>query len=215
MMLKTNHIHLLIITFAIAGCTPDQPLEQQSTDASLDPPYEQFSIDASLKGSFDGEWYISANNQFRIKPLKMAPIIHIQDHYDSGINAAAVTFKSKDATFGISVLSAKISELHNFDAFTSIYEKAYGENTEGDCIRKRTAISVGGERGITYLLGYVSRGKHYVTKPSITSIFEKNGFFYQVILSSTLSFGPESEDEQYKTLERNMKKLLNNIEFNK
>lgn len=211
MMLKINLIHLLIITFIITGCT----IAQQSTDTSLNQPLKQYSIDASLKGSFDGKWYISANNQFRIKPLKMAPIIHIQDNYDSDTNAAGVTFKSKDSTFGVVVFSAKISELHNVDACTSTYEKAYGENIEGDCIRKRTEISVGGERGVTYLLGYVSRGKHYVTKPSITSIFEKNGYFYQAILASTLSFGPESEDEQYKALERNMRKLLNNIEFNK
>lgn len=209
MMLKINLIHLMIITFVIAGCTTDQ----QSTDVSLDQPLEHYSIDASLKGSFDGEWYISANNQFRIKLLELAPITHIQDDYDSGTKGTGVTFKSKDTSFISSIFSAPISESHNFDAVTSIYEKAYGENIEGDCIRKRTAISVSGERGITYLLGYVSREQHYVTKPSITSIFEKNGYFYQVILPSTESFGPESEDEQYKALERNMEKLLNNIEF--
>lgn len=195
-------LQLLVIALTAAGCNTDQPAVS-------------YSIDAPLKGSLEGEWYASANKQFKIKPPQMAPAIHIQDYYDVDINAGGVTFKSKDATFGISVLSAKISESHNFDAFTSIYEKEYGENIEGDCIRKRTAISVSGEKGIIYLLGYVGRGKQYVTKPSITSIFEKNGYFYQAIISSTLSFGPDSEDEQYTVLERNMNKLLNNIEFTK
>lgn len=195
-------LQLLVIALTTAGCTTDQAAVS-------------YSQDVPIEGSLEGEWYLSANKQFRVKPPKIAPIIHIQDNYDSDSNGAGVTFKSEDATIWISVLSAKTSVSHNFDAFTSIYEKAYGENIEGDCIRKRTAIRVSGEKGIIYLLGYVGRGKQYVTKPSITSIFEKNGYFYQAIISSTSSFGPESENEQYKVLERNINKLLKNIEFTK
>jgi hypothetical protein len=130
-MIKKILTKLLTITLVISGCTTYQPPES-------------YSIDASLKGSFDGEYYTSANNQFRVKPIQMEPLIHIKDHYDSDTDEMAVFFESKASTFFIVVTSGKATEAYNYDTQNETLEKH-----NGDSIKNRIPLSVFGDKGIT------------------------------------------------------------------
>jgi hypothetical protein len=210
MMNKKLLIKLSLITLIISGCTTDQPPES-------------YSIDASLKGSFDGEYYTSANNQFRVKPIQMEPLIHIRDNYEP--DGMGVSFASKASTFNIVVTSGKATEAYNYDTQNETLEKH-----NGDSIKNRIPLSVFGDKGITYMMIYKGRGMPPESQiergvsnrkngnlHGCISCFEINGYLYQLIITSTLSIEAESREEEMrlKELERMMNRLLKNIEFTK
>jgi hypothetical protein len=203
-------IKLLLITLVITSCTTYQSPES-------------YSIDASLNGSFDGEWYTSLNNQFRVKPLRMEPPIHIRDNY--GPDGMGVSFASKASTFNVVVTSGKVTDVYNFDTEGETFEKH-----NGDSIKKRIPLSVFGVQGITYLMKYKGRGMAPKSQKErgereresgnlhgCISCFEINGYLCQVIITSTVSIQPESREEKMRLreLERMMDRLLKNIEFTK